>query len=367
MCLDHRQSVLSPAIRRRIAGEIGTERGQLRHVAEWRSCIDRPHTLAHRGEARRRQPLGLSAAGTLDEQDGETPEVRRLAAALAADETHLLYSIVLHGRAELGLAPDEYSGLVMVLLRLLAFAPEQGAASAEAGPAAAAPTGGARSGTSAQEVEAAAAPAGAIRRPAEAGATPPLKPRSPAVAASSRPVSRVVARPPEPPPWVDEAIEEPIDGPRFVAQVVGTQAPVVEPPAAAAEWQTTPLGDRWAREVRALIEAGRISAMARELALQAQCVVIDGAHWRLRVEREALAAPAQRDRLQAALREARGEAVELDIEVGATQDTPARRDAAERARRQEAAERTIHDDPLVQALMRQYSTARIVPGSVKPH
>ena len=368
-------------------------------VRQMLGAVDRSHALRIVDALARRdgaaviaavdglRALGLSAAGTLDEmaallqqmavaqavpgaldeQDSETPEVRRLAAALAADETQLLYSIVLHGRAELGLAPDEYSGLVMVLLRLLAFAPEQGAASAEAGPAAAAPTGGARSGTSAQEVEAAAAPAGAIRRPAEAGATPPLKPRSPAVAASSRPVSRVVARPPEPPPWVDEAIEEPIDGPRFVAQVVGTQAPVVEPPAAAAEWQTTPLGDRWAREVRALIEAGRISAMARELALQAQCVVIDGAHWRLRVEREALAAPAQRDRLQAALREARGEAVELDIEVGATQDTPARRDAAERARRQEAAERTIHDDPLVQALMRQYSTARIVPGSVKPH
>src|SRR5690606_20036371 len=37
----------------------------------------------------------------------------------------LLYSICLHGRAELGLAPDEYAGLTMVLLRLLAFKPAQ--------------------------------------------------------------------------------------------------------------------------------------------------------------------------------------------------------------------------------------------------
>ncbi len=29
----------------------------------------------------------------------------------------------LHGRAELGLAPDEYAALTMVLLRLLAFKP----------------------------------------------------------------------------------------------------------------------------------------------------------------------------------------------------------------------------------------------------
>ena len=55
------------------------------------------------------------------------------------------------------------------------------------------------------------------------------------------------------------------------------------------------------------------------------------------------------------------------VEAGPTDDTPARRDAAERARRQAEAEQIIHDDPLVQALMAQYKTARIVPGSVKPH
>ncbi len=40
---------------------------------------------------------------------------------MPADETQLLYSLCLHGRAELGLAPDEYAALTMVLLRLLAF------------------------------------------------------------------------------------------------------------------------------------------------------------------------------------------------------------------------------------------------------
>jgi len=46
--------------------------------------------------------------------------------------------------------------------------------------------------------------------------------------------------------------------------------------------------------------------------------------------------------------------------------TPAVRDAAERDRRQAEAERVINEDPLVLALMAQYKTARIVPGSVKP-
>ena len=53
--------------------------------------------------------------------DPESVEMVRLAGRLPADETQLLYSLCLHGRAELGLAPDEYAAMTMVLLRLLAF------------------------------------------------------------------------------------------------------------------------------------------------------------------------------------------------------------------------------------------------------
>src|SRR5450830_1857631 len=60
-------------------------------------------------------------AAALDPTDPEAGEIARLAELLPADETQLLYSMCLHGRAELGLAPDEYAALTMVLLRLLAF------------------------------------------------------------------------------------------------------------------------------------------------------------------------------------------------------------------------------------------------------
>ena len=60
----------------------------------------------------------------LDASDPEAAEVDRLASLMPRDETQLLYSICLHGRAELGLAPDEYAALTMALLRLLAFKPE---------------------------------------------------------------------------------------------------------------------------------------------------------------------------------------------------------------------------------------------------
>ena len=342
--------------------------------------------------------LGLSAAGTLEEmagllqqmavaqaapkaldpQDPDTPEVVRLAALLPADETQLLYSIVLHGRAELGLAPDEHSGLVMVLLRLLAFAPESGA---DRPAVAAAPT--------ALPMVAAAAPSAATHRtrssassatvaatasaPETAAAATAMAPRVSAAARAEPAVARArtpAARAPEPPPWLDvppEDLDQPPTGP--VPRASGSAAAPGDAATVApgADWSRTALGDRWEAEVRAMVDQGAVTALARELAWQAECVAVNGDTWHLRVEREALGAPAQRDRLQTALGEQLGRSVRVQVEFGATGDTPARRDAAERARRQQEAEQLIQDDPLVQALMHQYSTARIVPGSIKPH
>ena len=46
-------------------------------------------------------------------------ELLALSQKMPADETQLLYSLCLHGRAELHLSPDEYAALTMVLLLLL--------------------------------------------------------------------------------------------------------------------------------------------------------------------------------------------------------------------------------------------------------
>ena len=69
----------------------------------------------------------LQAVGNTPEVDSTDPEaadIVRLASLMPADETQLLYSLCIHGRQELGLAPDEYAALTMVLLRLLAFKPK---------------------------------------------------------------------------------------------------------------------------------------------------------------------------------------------------------------------------------------------------
>ena len=69
------------------------------------------------------QTMGPAPTDGDDDSDTEAQDTARLAALLPVDETQLLYSICLHGRGDLGLAPDEYAALTMVLLRLLAFKP----------------------------------------------------------------------------------------------------------------------------------------------------------------------------------------------------------------------------------------------------
>jgi DNA polymerase-3 subunit gamma/tau len=130
------------------------------------------------------------------------------------------------------------------------------------------------------------------------------------------------------------------------------------------------LGERWAELVQRLSGQGGLTALARELAWQGGLEAIDTAgdpqRWTLRVERETLRAPALRDKLATALQAELGHAVVLELLPGTPADTPARREAAARARRQAEAEAAIAADPLVQGLLGQFKTARVVPGSIKP-
>lgn len=53
----------------------------------------------------------------------ERTELLRLAQSFSKEDVQLYYQIVVHGRNEIGLAPDEYAGFSMTLLRMLAFRP----------------------------------------------------------------------------------------------------------------------------------------------------------------------------------------------------------------------------------------------------
>jgi DNA polymerase-3 subunit gamma/tau len=301
--------------------------------------------------------------GALDEADLETLTARALAARMPADELQLLYSIVLHGRPELALMSDEYGALTMVLLRLFAF------------PAAGVPAPATRPARP-QPLRAPAPPALAVKAPQETA--PPWDVPDPAPAAA-----QVRTRSGAP-----TAAESGERAPAHVPAQAPAQAPVQAVPShrlpkavpssapvelrqvttAADAWSDIEpaLADRWNLVVTGLVQAGAVSALTRELAWQAGLVRIDGHQWCLRVERETLRAQPLVDRLAAALTDALAVPVEVVLEVGVPSDSPALREAAERARRQRAAESAIQADPLVRELLSQFQGAQIVPGSIKP-
>jgi DNA polymerase-3 subunit gamma/tau len=63
----------------------------------------------------------------------ERSELLRLAQSFNKEEVQLFYQIAVHGRNEIGLAPDEYAGFSMTLLRMLAFRPASLGTSAGSG------------------------------------------------------------------------------------------------------------------------------------------------------------------------------------------------------------------------------------------
>ncbi|MBX9936434.1 MAG: DNA polymerase III subunit gamma/tau, partial [Burkholderiaceae bacterium] len=270
-------------------------------------------------------------------------------------------SICLHGRAELGLAPDEYAALTMVLLRLLAFKPVAAAGGAEkktlttadTAPLPVPPVVRQAVAPAPPPMAAAAAPAIALAPPPAPKVMPPAlletaqRPPVPTVFPAAKP-DPVPAPPAAPLPWED-APPEPVLAP-------------VPAPAAVAD---TPLGERWHTLVQSLVASEAITALARELALQSQLQSCDDGLWCLRIESESLNQPTARERLTTALQAAGHAQSGLRIELGPVSDTPARRNAAAEKARQEQARATVLADSRVQAWMRDYD-ARIVPGSIQP-
>ena len=289
-----------------------------------------------------------------DDTDPDASELAQLAADMPADETQLLYSLCLHGRAELGLAPDEYAALTMVLLRLLAFKP-----------AVAAPLQEKKSLTDGARLSQSSAPVASVAVVASAAPAAPMVRQGRQLPVLDG-TALASVKPGNPPPVPVAAVDQAAPDGRLDAVPVRVQADsradaVVQQSAQAL--QPTEEGEFWHATVTQLIAQDAVTALVRELALQSQLVARDTDQWLLRVERESLNQAGARDRLSAALQSA-GHAVQLAVEVGRVSDSPARRNASALAERQLACEKIIFDDPFVQVLMRDFG-AKIVPGSIK--
>ncbi len=298
-----------------------------------------------------------------DDADPEATETARLAQTMPADETQLLYSLCLHGRGELGLAPDEYAALTMVLLRLLAFKPAGLGSAAE---------------PSKKPQPEAAQPARSVASPSPlaAPARQPVAPQAPQSAplqqARTQEVTTAQVLPPVPSTAVEVA---PIQSVTLAAAPASAVAELPPRQAATKVAETvapvtvvqTPLGDEWNDIVGRLVASEAINALTRELALQSELCARDGGAWTLRVERQSLNQPAACEKLQLAVQALLNlePALRLVVEVGPVADTPARRNLAAQQERQRQAEEIIHNDPFVQDMMRNWG-GKVVPGSIKP-
>jgi len=268
-----------------------------------------------------------------DESLLANPEIDVLAQQLSPDMTQLLYTIAVHGRQEITVAPDEYAGFVMVCLKMLSFS----------------------------------APAEQLESANEALAE--KKTLKPEQKTDQTPLAEVSA--------VSAA---PLPSEELPTEALPTEAPTKEAaPASVAEsesesssdFKSAPaapsLDENFASRWPTLAAQLPLTGMAQQCVLQAACLHASADELRLLVPTEALAKGPHLERVKQVLTQSFGAAVKLTVSVG---EVPAGMSAHWQAEqdqqaRQQAAEQTLDQDPFVQSLIASFG-ANIVPGSVKP-
>ena len=335
--------------------------------------------------------IAQAVPGALPDDLPELEDIQRLAAQFSAEDIQLFYQIVVHGRHELGLAPDEYAGFTMTLLRMLAFTPlhtqgdgKNGAAPATAKlavtstkPKASVPvnsTTAARGVDSSSIAEVTAPATTTARSPspamaALAAARSSKKSKSAGESASESvtPLSSVTA--PATPPATDlpqkkTELNQQSDVAFVDDAPLQSVAPTIATAASASTSTSTSALD-WPVVVRQLDLRG----MAQQLATQSELLRAhedDGLlNIELRVPVETLLSSGSVDKLAAALTGYLDKKVSITTEIGAVRQTAHAASLAEQAERLQQAEQTLESDPFVQTLKREFG-ATMVPGSVRP-
>ncbi len=271
--------------------------------------------------------LAQKVPDAVDESLLDREVLQQLAEQVSTEDIQLFYQIGLIGRRDLPLAPDPRSGLEMALLRMLAFKPTpEGRAPVCAGrpaPAASVPV-----------VPAPAAPA-PVQAEGVAEAETSVAQRPSAVTQQTAAVGRPVSQTVQP-----------------TQAIVPGAAPVVV------------LDDNWA----GLVEAMNLRGMVKQLAVN--CVLLEKSSSDVKLllnqENAQLLNPVMQKKLEESLCNNLQQKLKLHIEMGEQQiESPAQTVARGQAERQQSAEQSIQQDPIVQALKENFN-AQVVPDSVKP-
>ncbi len=239
-------------------------------------------------------------------EDADGARVAAMARRLDAGQVQVMYQIAVLARRDLSLAPDEFAGFSMALLRMLSFVtPGEGARAPREAPVAKQPA--AKMARTAPSAAASAAPA-----------TPPR-------AAAPR--------------------------------AEGTPSAAVESPA-------VPFDGDWS----AYVEKLGLTGMAGMVARHGELASFENGHLELVVPEthRIYAERAYQDKLKAALAPHLGANLRLTVRVGGTAgNSVAARKSQEMAERQADAAEAIEDDPFVRDLVRDLG-AEVVSSSIRP-
>ena len=272
----------------------------------------------------------------------ERAALLNLAQTLSAETIQLYYQIALLGKRDIGLAPDEYAGFTMTLLRMLAFMPADKGAFA--------PTEKIGEKTPLQ--------------------TSHLKPetvtKTPEV--TSAPLQANISAPSRAVPLMStlETTENMIEPAPQTAQNLPAKTQIIE--AEANEAQAIHFDGNW----RKLVEQHLKLGLARALAQNCELLSYDDNSLSLRVAstQKHLVSASYQDKLASAINEHFGRKIRLNIEVASDLHaeivTPAKQNANEKAVIQSGAEAAILNDDFVKALMNDLG-ATIIPNSIKPN
>ena len=269
-------------------------------------------------------------------------EQRELAQSIAPDLLQLFYTVAVHGRQEMTLAPDEYAGFVMVCLKMLSFVDGEPPANKLTIPEAEKKTLTPEHGEPSAVVHAVAS-----------------APNNDLDNAVSEVVDDTVG-------GGDEVVDVAND---FAANQPGLrpaveQPPIKQPPTGQVE--EIALDEAFVQNWPQFAASLPLTGMAQQLATQSACLAANGDALALQVPTQALTQGGHVKRLSEVLTQVLGRAVGLKVTVGElAQGSSAHSIAQAHAReRQLQAEEIVRQDPFVNALIEGFD-AHVVAGSVR--
>lgn len=244
-----------------------------------------------------------------------------LAQRISPETLQLYYQIALLGRRDISLAPDEFAGFTMSLLRMLAFTPS--------------------------ESETKKPLSKPVNEPKPAMASQPIvKP-----AEEQIPSSLDITHPQQANTLIEQAADTAVESSNLNSTEQSSE-----------NGSATQFNGNW----RGLLDQLKLG-LARNLALNSALLSYDENTmcFAIQDKDKSLLSAMYQDKLSSALQQHFGRKIRLEFSVEGSVNTPAKEVAQEKAVAQAGAENAIDQDSFVQALINDFG-ASIIPNSIKP-